>query len=365
MQIVQAMLALRTWCGSPAQSEQQNVKVFSKLSGAFVCHVRPCWKDFKDAYSMLRDIQDQVAKLLVHPKLPPRYLALFVESKRLTSSKFPFVKHLDVQEGRRVFDALGGTRRVDVMWDEDFTYAKNVLQAMNLKVKFVGGQLTVKNMIELDLEDVFPPELEVFGFQEDVEKIEVVSNVKKLGGVELFPRLKHLVYPYYRERVNHVDFAELAKSKTLHDLDINLNGVLAKQVGLMTNLTHLAISACKPMRLPTEIGLLTKLTDLSLRNYFEGDLPSEVGNLQSLRCLVVSKTDITSVPPELCDLAALFKMELDYNTLMKGSFAQGFSKLESLTEFSLYKTPLVDVGSMDGWKRLAGIRMWRRRSFNK
>ena len=358
------MLALRTWCGSPGLSEQQNVKVFSKLSGAFVCHVRPCWKDCKDAYSMLRDVQDQVAKLLVHPKLPSRYLALFVESKRLTNSMFPFVKHLDVQEGRRVFDALGGTRRVDVLWDEDFSYAKNVLQAMNLKVKFVGGQLTVKGMVEtLDLEDVLPPELEVFGFQEDVEKIEVVSNAKKLGGVELFPRLKHLVYPYYRERVNHVDFFELAKSKTLHDLDINLNGLLDKQVGLMTNLTHLAISACEPTRLPTEIGLLTKLTDLSLRNYFEGDLPSEVGNLQGLRSLVVFKTDITSVPPELCDLAALFKMELDDNTLMKGSFAQGFSKLESLVEFSLYKTPLVDVGSMDGWKRVTGIRMWRRRLF--
>ena len=362
MQIVQAMLALRTWCGSPAQSEQQNVKVFSKLSGAFVCHVRPCWKDFKDAYSMLHDIQDQVAKLLVHPKLPSRYLALFVESKRLTSSKFPFVKHLDVQEGRRVFDALGGTRRVDVMWDEDFSYAKNVLQAMNLTVKFVGGQLTVKNMIELYLEDALPPELEVFGFQEDVEKIELLSNTNKLGGVELFPKLKHLVYPG-DETVNHVDFVELAKSKTLHDLDINLNGLLDKQVGLMTNLTYLVISACKPTLLPTEIGLLTKLTNLSLYNQFEGNLPSEVGNLQGLRRLVVSKTDITSAPPELCDLAALFKMELDHNTLMKGSFAQGFSKLESLVEFSLYKTPLVDVGSMDGWKHLGGIRMWRRRLF--
>ena len=353
------MLALRTWCGSPGLSEQQDVKVFSKLSGAFVCHVRPCWKDFKDAYSMLRDIQDQVAKLLVHPKLPPRYLALFVESKRLTNSMFPFVKHLDVKEGRRVFEAFGGTRRVDVMWDEDFTYAKNVLQAMNLKVKFVGGQLTVKNMIELDLEDALPPELEVFGFQEDVEKIEVVSNANKLGGVELFPKLKRLVYPYYRERVNHVDFFELAKSKTLQELDINLNGLLDKQVGLMTNLTHLEISACKPTRLPTEIGLLTKLTNLSLYNQFEGNLPSEVGNLQDLRRLVVYKTDITSAPPELCDLAGLLSIRLDSNKLMKGSFVQGFSKLESLRRFSLYKTFLVDVGSMDGWKHL-GLRVWER-----
>ena len=359
MQFVQVMLALRTWCGSPAQSEQQNVKVFSKLSGAFVCHVRPCWKDFKDAYSMLRDIQDQVAKLLVQPKLPSRYLALFVKSKRLTNSMFPFVKHLDVQEGRRVFDALGRARRVDVMWDEDFTYAKNVLQAMNLKVKFVGGQLTVNDMIELDLEDALPPELEVFGFQEDVEKIELLCKAKKLGGVELFPKLKHLVYTYKSRTVKHVDFFELAKSKTLHYLDINLNGLLDKQVGLMTNLTHLAISACEPTGLPTELGLLTKLTYLSLRNYFEGDLPSEVGNLQSLRRLVVSKTDITSAPPELCDLAGLLEMRLDGNKLMKGSFAQGFSKLQSLQRCSFYKTFLVDVGSMDGWKHL-GLRVWER-----
>ena len=354
------MLALRTWCGSPGLYEQQNVKVFSKLSGAFVCHVRPCWKDRKDAYSMLRDVQDQVAKLLVHPKLPSRYLALFVESKRLTSSMFPFVKHLDVQEGQLVLDALEGAHRVDVMWDEDFSYAKNVLQAMNLKVKFVDGQLTVKGLVEtLDLDDALPPELEVFGFQEDVEKIEVVSNANKLGGVELFPRLKHLVYPYYKGRVNHVDFAELAKSKTLHDLDINLNGLLDKQVGLMTNLTHLAISACKPTGLPTEIGLLTKLTDLSLFGHFEGNLPSEVGNLQGLRRLVVSKTDITSVPPELCNLAALLEMRLDGNKLMKGSFVQGFSKLESLQGCSFYKTFLIDVGSMDGWKHL-GFRVWER-----
>lgn len=317
---------------------------------------KPCCGD---AYSVLRDLQDQAAKLLRHPNRPTRYLALFAGSKRLTSSSFPFVKHLTPHEDQQVFTELDGLGRIDVLWDEDVSHAENALRDMGLSVESVYEKLTIMNVDESNsFEDALPPELEVFGFEEAVKKIKLFHFAKKLGSVELFPHLEKLEYPFNNGMVNEVDFVELAKSKTLYDLNINLNGTLGKQVGLMTNLTILSISALTATRIPTELGLLTNLTKLGLSDLFEGDFPSEVGTLQDLRSLTLSDTNITSVPTELCNLAALSEMYLYDNLFMKGSLAEHFTKLKSLRILYVYRT-LVDTGSMDGWEE-RGSKAWYR-----
>lgn len=356
------MLSLLLRFGAAPRKDKQEIKVFSKLSGGFLGRIRR--PRFANAYSVLRDLQDQAARLLVHANRPARYLALFVGSERLTSPSFPFVKELDSKEEQRVLDTFGGARRVDVLWDEDFTYAKDALRKMDLIVDFVDGQLAIESVSD-DLhglhllEDALTPELEVFGFEEAVTEIELICNAKKVGKVDLFPHLQKLGYPYNNKTVNHVDFVELAKSKTLRKLDINLNGVLDKQVGLMTNLSVLSLLAKQPTNLPTELGLLTKLTDLKLYDDFEGTFPSEVGNMQGLRRLVVSRTNITSIPPELCDLKALLEMNLGRNGSMEGSLAQNFYKLKSLRVLCLYKTSMVDTPNMGGWYDVSS-KLWKR-----
>jgi hypothetical protein len=353
------MLSLLLCFGAAPRKDKQEIKVFSKLSNNFLGRIRR--PRFANAYSVLRDLQDQAARLLVHANRPARYLALFVGSERLTSPSFPFVKQLDSKEDQQVFANLVGAGRIDVFWDEDFTYAKDALRKMDLIVEFVKGKLAIKSVsTNLQLNgDVLPPELEVFGLQEAVTKIQLFCNAKQLGGVELFPSLRHLAHPYFDGAVNQVDFTELAKSKTLRKLNINLNGMLEKQVGLMTNLSVLSLLAKQPTNLPTELGLLTKLTDLTLYDHFEGTFPPEVGDIKGLCSLVVSRTNITSLPPELCNLAALVKMELDRNELMKGTLAQNFSKLKSLRLLGLYKTPMVDTPNMDGWEEFAP-NVWKR-----
>ena len=350
------MLSLLLCFGAAPRKDKQEIKVFAKLSNGFLGRIpRP---RFANAYSVLRDLQDQAARLLAHTNRPARYLALFVGSERLTSPSFPFVKQLDSKEEQRVSDTFGGARRVDVLWDEDFTYAKDALRKMDLIVDFVDGRLAIKSAVDglhglHLLEDALVPELEVFGFEEAVTEIQLFCNAKNVGKVDLFPHLQKLGYPYNNKAVNHVDFVELAKSKTLRDLDINLNGVLDKQVGLMTNLTCLSLLANKPTNLPTELGLLTNLERLSLHKHFEGKFPSEVGNMQGLRRLVVARTNIANVPAELCDLEALLEMTLGRNGSMEGSLAQNFSKLKSLRVLCLYKTPMVDTPNMDGWDEVS------------
>ena len=80
----------------------------------------------------------------------------------------------------------------------------------------------------------------------------------------------------------------LLKNLTFLDLSSNkFNGTLPTEIGLLTSLSHLDLSSNTfNDTLPTEIGLLTSLTHLDLSsNTFNGTLPTEIGLLTSLTLL--------------------------------------------------------------------------------
>ena len=70
--------------------------------------------------------------------------------------------------------------------------------------------------------------------------------------------------------------------------------------------------------------------------------------MQGLRRLVVSRTNITSIPAELCDLEALLEMNLGRNVSMEGSLAQNFSKLKFASSFVFVQDVDGRHANMDG-----------------
>ena len=77
----------------------------------------------KDAYSLLRDLQDQVAKKLRHPTRLPRYLAFYANSVLITPKEWTYLHDFsgkDVSNQASLFvKHLSSTNDLQVMYDED------------------------------------------------------------------------------------------------------------------------------------------------------------------------------------------------------------------------------------------------------
>ena len=77
----------------------------------------------KDAYSLLRDLQDQVAKKLRHPTRLPRYLAFYASNVLITPKEWTYLHDFagkDVSNQASLFvKHLSSTNDLQVMYDED------------------------------------------------------------------------------------------------------------------------------------------------------------------------------------------------------------------------------------------------------
>ena len=171
------MLSLLGWFGAlPPSTCETSIKVYSKLGGIFLGAIqRPCSKNV-DAYSVLRKLQDQVATWLFHPKMPPRYLVLFVGTLRLTSPDFPFVDQVDAKSSQQVLDLLGKALRIEATRDEDPTRAKDRLASKGLEVIVSGHKLSLFRWDGEYLKELLPMEVEAFTFGDTIHDVFVNSG---------------------------------------------------------------------------------------------------------------------------------------------------------------------------------------------
>ena len=349
------MLSLLACFGSPPstcnKTCETTIQVYSKLGGMFLGAIqRPCVAN-KDAYSVLRKLQDTIATWLCHPKMPPRYLALFVGTLRLTSPDFPFVDHLDAELSQQVFGALGKALRIDAMWDEDLTCAKSRLASKGLRFE-EGDQVSILRAVHgVDLKELVPMEVEAYTFGVTIRKVWANFSAEKLGCIHLFPHLEKLDCGGW---IKEVDFKRLAQVKTLTNLDI-CTTCLTDDVGLMTNLKALSCVTSEPGCIPTTIGLLTRLTSLLLQGSFTRTIPSEFGKLVELAYLGITATNVSgSIPSELCQLTKLTTLDLSGNPHLEGSLPEEFCNLRLLSYLVLNKTPVETKGFLKGWQRTYG-----------
>ena len=358
------MLCLQAWCGALPTSlvGPAKLQVFSKLGGNFLGFVvKPCFEilgDATKAYTTLRDMQAQVALVLGHAYLPPRYIAVYVGSKRLTSPSFPFADSLD-QEQAGLLNTLHGAERIDVMYDTDVDVAQASLGAKGiyalccddpddyctLRVYCNYNQLQTKQS-KLKL---VQPELDVFAFKWKISRLLFSTRADSIGDLVFFPHLLILML-YDTCCVQNVDFTSLASTcKLLKQLSLRLDGSTSSLIGIskLSNLEHLDVAAdlSDPGKLiiPREVGSLSKLEALSFKGQqIVGQIPSEIGQLQSLKILTLTGTNLTScIPTEIGNLSQLLRLYLVNNKYLDGQLPQETNKLSKLMKLSLDSTPNV------------------------
>jgi hypothetical protein len=386
-------------------------RVVKKLSSSKQVGTKPrCSKqdDMKQLYRLLRDVQDQVATFFGHPSIPSRYLVIYVGETRLTSKRFPFSEENDMylitQQSDRVtiLGLLLGAAHIDVMYEEDTMYAKEVMSCMGM---FFRGAPVGTLDIRMDRPtprrvEALPAELEVFNFGGAVRRIKTSYSAYELGkGLLKFPCLEQLKID---GTVHEVDFAGLAQIKLLSKLHLstktfdarfcsltNLTSLclacneqkssLPTELGLMTNLRFLGMSGnitgCIPTELgllcgveelslcgntstttfstttfegsiPTELGLMTTLSALVLKGNFSGVIPSELGLLTKLESLYLSSPFLRlNIPNQLCELSRLEFLTLSCQTL-QGCLPEDFDKLVCLQILKL-DCPRIDTTRLD------------------
>ena len=234
------MLSLLAWFGArPTPTcNKPRVKVYSKLGGMLLgCIAKPCSQSFQDAtttYINLRDMQAKAALLLKHAYLPPRYLALYVGSHRVTSPSFPFDDCLD-QEQLGLANALHGAERVDVMYDGDTDF--DVAEG-SLATKWLVANLEFEHTLRVcksrsDSTAVLAPcELDLWGFNFHVKHLVFHNSAATIGDLWAFPALKSLrmTFPC---TVQIVDFLSLVRTcKLLTELTITFDGLSSSLVGI-------------------------------------------------------------------------------------------------------------------------------------
>lgn len=88
-----------------------------------------------------------------------------------------------------------------------------------------------------------------------------------------------------------------------------------REIGNLTGLGVLVLSACRIQRVPKEFGQLTRLQHLYLVGNELTQLPVELFQLTSLELLDLSDNRLTTLPPEIGKLTNLMTLNLDVNKL--------------------------------------------------
>ena len=175
------------------KTSKTSIQVYSKLGGIFLGTIqRPCLEEV-DAYLVLRKLQDQVATWLCHPKMPSRYLALFVGTSRLTSLDFPFIHQVDAKSSQQVLDELGEAGRIDALWDEDLERAKSRLASKGLQVCVEEHKLLILRKVQgIDVKELLPMEVEAYTFRDTIRGVWTNFNAQRLGCIHLPKELNRL-----------------------------------------------------------------------------------------------------------------------------------------------------------------------------
>lgn len=343
------MLALTLWSGSLPRQRESQLKVYSKLGGTFLGVLDRPSLPTGQAYQVLRNMQDQIAKMFVHHNRPPRYLVLMANNACLTRPDFMFVEQLDLEESRYVLDTLGKASRVDVFYNEDDSEAKRYLERKGMRVVLEGNILTIEGDYDLHYE-LLSGQLEIFTFQAEIQRIETYTYAQKLGCIDLFPHVQVL---WVEGLSKEIDFTNLSM---LVGLRVRLKTKLDKSIAAMTNLKELYVDQAMLSTIPTEIGLMTNLTSLEFCNHFEQCIPTQIGNLKLLTSLSIRRTKLTGcIPSELCNLACLNLLDLYYNPHLFGCLPS----FQALCSLELERTPHVVAPCMDGWLETS-TRVWHR-----
>lgn len=134
-------------------------------------------------------------------------------------------------------------------------------------------------------------------------------------------------------------------ASTLDLSSLNLNKI-PPEIGLLTHLTKLCITANQISSLPTEIGLLTRLTELPLSGNNFSSLPTEIGRLTQLTVLSFNMVPLTSIPTEIGRLTQLNELPISYTKIT--TLPTEIGLLTNLTSLNVANSKLLSLPTQIG-----------------
>ena len=123
-------------------SLQNNIKVFSRLGGKYLGDIKVPGETLS-AFQNVRFLQQQVARLCPHPKRTCEDLLLYVGQEQVGPPGMAYMDDLDEEASLKVRQLLDGCAQLDVMWDEDDSYARSKVEQAGIQVSAYDDTLVV------------------------------------------------------------------------------------------------------------------------------------------------------------------------------------------------------------------------------
>jgi hypothetical protein len=289
-------------------------------------------------------MQEQVARLMLHPTRSPNFVRLFVGAKELTTSSFLIYQSFEDRmlkacaEQQELVAKLLDPRSVDVdaMWEEDDSWAKQRLAVLGYthelrKCELGPEVLHIQCNSKAKLAVV--PEMKIFDCPQRPNLLLEASRWSEkvyLGDISVFKWLKGLIL-----RHNFYGCSSLAASslqnlrvlqltprmqraiknhKTLERLAVSYLQSIPQTIGELTYLKHLEVTVSSLRDNLPKLRSLVNLESLRMSIHKVTDtMPSEIGLLTNLKTLSVSPNLQGSLPKEFAHLEKLENLDLSFN----------------------------------------------------
>jgi hypothetical protein len=343
------MLAITTW--SSFAKQDKLVKVYSKLGGQLVGRISI--SKSLSMFDVLQDLCRQAFLLMPHESLSARNLAIWVGSLRLTPPGFEFKESFTKEEEQEVSDLIDKARRgkrVDMMWDDNYEHACQVLKAhditwpdMEEDFRVTLGALNYEHACQvLKAHDITWPDMEedfrvTLGALNQSIPTEILAFFRRWNPPYLtFDSTRQVKRDMtILESVQHVSFGLQWIMPTVWPLNLvflSFNGMgcsfsFPPGIGQCSKLFEVYIRNVKV--LPEDFCNL-RLTRAHFRGCDAHDIAAKVCNMQSLEYLTIeSSGNPTLIPTSLGRLSSLKRLHLCNNKFV-GTIPTEFGLLKSL-----------------------------------
>jgi hypothetical protein len=119
--------------GQVVVGRQDSIEVFSRLGGKYLCDVKVPSKTLS-AFKQVRFLQEEVARLCPHPTRTHEDLLLYTNQEAIGPPGMAYMDDLDEEASLQVHQLLEGCTRLEMMWNEDDSYARSKVEQAGIQV---------------------------------------------------------------------------------------------------------------------------------------------------------------------------------------------------------------------------------------
>ena len=272
-------LVLSTWLGQRVVLRNKfYLQVYAKLGGKHLGQVE-LRKANQPLVEQVKDLEEQVAKLLAHPTRTSNYLALELQGFKLPSFTYRNLvdEAFELEALKRLEDCAPGSQ-LECMYDEDDSHALSKVQNVHDFKRYCGGI----NGYWLSVKDAFVPEIQVLNYTHNQRHLLVVSRNTAMKTLDCSPLscLTSLERLGFSSDFNVKDW-EFARHLPLKQLELGIEGFNHTDFECLPLLEELVVwipfgirtDLCMPARLPPTLKTVK----------FPWAIPSNFSTLEALR----------------------------------------------------------------------------------